>query len=242
MVRMCKRGHEMPQSGMCKRCAALRSREFHAKRVAAETPAEREARLAKRRVVNKRYTANHPGLHQRRVDAMAPTDLEAFRQQRHEAYQRRKSADPDAWRARARQVMRRQREHRRDEINAQKRERYAADPERHRAYVKRYAQANPEATMDKQYQRYYGLTLSEYEAMVAARGGLCDICHRPESMTQRGKVKRLSVDHDHDTGAVRGLLCSACNRALGFFGDDVTRVADAATYLAAHKRVLRVVA
>lgn len=216
--------------------------EHHRRRVASETPEEREARLAKRRVIGKRYSASHPGLHSRRIGSMAPDKLAAYRQQRHDQYRRRKDSDPDAFRAKAREVAKQQLEARRDEINAQKRERYAADPETHRRRSNDYAKANPEAMMDKQYQRYYGLTLAEYEAMVAERDGLCDICHRPETLTQKGRVKRLSVDHDHDTGAVRGLLCSACNRALGFLGDDPERVATAAAYLANRKPVLRLVA
>lgn len=216
--------------------------EYHERRVESETPEGREARLAKRRAINKRFNANHPGLHRRRVESMTPDELAAFKQQRHEQYRRRKDADPHGFREKAREVMRRQLETRRDEINEQKRERYAADPETHRRRSRDHARANPEAMMDKQYQRYYGLTLAEYEAMVAERGGLCDICHRPETLTQRGKVKRLSVDHDHDTGAVRGLLCSACNRALGFLGDDPERVASAAAYIAGRKPVLRLVA
>lgn len=241
-MRVCKRGHEMPPAGLCKPCASIRSMEYHRRRVASETPEQREERLAQRRVIGRRYTANHPGIHTRRVAAMDPERLAEFKAQRAEQYQRRRSADPDAMRAKGREIARRHFEARRDEINARKRERYAADPETHRERSRRFARMNPEATMDKQYQRYYGLTLAEYEAMVAARGGLCDICHRPESMTLRGKRKRLSVDHDHDTGAVRGLLCSACNRALGWLGDDPARVAEAAAYLAARKPILKVVA
>lgn len=241
-MRVCKRGHETPPEGLCKPCASIRSMEYHRRRVASETPEQREERLAQRRVIGKRYTDNHPGLHTRRVESMDPGRLEEFKAQRAEQYQRRRNADPDAMRAKGRETARRQHEARRDEINARRRARYASDPEPHRARARQSSRQNPEGVMDRQYQRYYGLTLSEYEAMVAARGGLCDICHRPETMTQKGNVKRLSVDHDHDTGAVRGLLCSACNRALGFLGDDPERVAEAAAYIARSKPVLRVVA
>jgi hypothetical protein len=54
----------------------------------------------------------------------------------------------------------------------------------------------------------YGLTSGEYDELLAAQGGKCAICRgRPRS-------KRLAVDHNHDTGAVRGLLCSRCNHDL----------------------------
>jgi len=59
-------------------------------------------------------------------------------------------------------------------------------------------------------RRDYGLTVPEYDAMLALQKGLCAICDLP------CKTKsRLCVDHDHQTGAVRGLLCRRCNRTLG---------------------------
>jgi hypothetical protein len=54
----------------------------------------------------------------------------------------------------------------------------------------------------------YGITGDEYEALLRAQGGRCAICRA------RPKSKRLAVDHDHKTGAVRGLLCSRCNHDL----------------------------
>jgi hypothetical protein len=54
----------------------------------------------------------------------------------------------------------------------------------------------------------YGLEAGDYEALLAAQGGRCAICRA------RPKSKRLAVDHDHKTGAVRGLLCSRCNHEL----------------------------
>ncbi len=53
----------------------------------------------------------------------------------------------------------------------------------------------------------YGLTLKEYEQMVKQQENKCLIC---------GKKKQLVVDHNHKTKKIRGLLCSQCNRALGF--------------------------
>ena len=61
----------------------------------------------------------------------------------------------------------------------------------------------------------YDLTIAQYDAMLAEQGGGCAICHHPEMMVQQGKVRRLSIDHDHATGVIRGLLCSRCNRRLG---------------------------
>lgn len=52
------------------------------------------------------------------------------------------------------------------------------------------------------------LSPDEYEALLEAQGGVCAICGNPPAK------RRLSVDHDHATGKVRGLLCFRCNRAL----------------------------
>lgn len=58
------------------------------------------------------------------------------------------------------------------------------------------------------YRTAYGITLDEYERLFIEQNGLCAIC-KAEPIKYK-----LAVDHDHDTGAVRGLLCPPCNRAL----------------------------
>jgi len=60
----------------------------------------------------------------------------------------------------------------------------------------------------------YGMSVEEYDAMAAEQEGLCAICLASEA--QPGTGSRLHVDHNHTTGKVRGLLCSRCNKALGF--------------------------
>jgi hypothetical protein len=68
----------------------------------------------------------------------------------------------------------------------------------------------------------YGITAAEYDAMVEAQGGLCPLCReRPPE----------HVDHDHVTGAIRGVLCSCCNQGLGNFRDSVAFLRAAVDYL-----------
>lgn len=74
----------------------------------------------------------------------------------------------------------------------------------------------------------YGITESEYESMWQSQQGLCAICKRPETESIRG---RLCIDHCHDTGIVRGLLCGFCNTGLGGFRDNVESLRSAITYL-----------
>lgn len=73
----------------------------------------------------------------------------------------------------------------------------------------------------------YGLSTSDYWKIYAYQGSVCAICRRAT-----GKRKRLSVDHDHKTGQVRGLCCSTCNsRVLGHLRDDPNAFQRAIDYL-----------
>jgi hypothetical protein len=77
----------------------------------------------------------------------------------------------------------------------------------------------------------YGMTPAEHDLLLASQGGVCAICGASESTVRNGKVQRLTVDHDHQTGVVRGLLCNRCNRALGLFGDDPIVMRRALSYV-----------
>lgn len=81
----------------------------------------------------------------------------------------------------------------------------------------------------------YGLTPEQYDAMLDAQGGVCAICKRPERAKRQGVVLRMPVDHCHETGRIRALLCHSCNRAIGLFGEDVGLMESAIQYLLRHK-------
>jgi hypothetical protein len=85
----------------------------------------------------------------------------------------------------------------------------------------------------------YSVDQVTYEAMERAQESLCAICRQPETAVYKGVLCRLVVDHDHKTGVVRGLLCRACNVALGNFRDDPIRLQRAIDYLTPHKRYER---
>lgn len=79
---------------------------------------------------------------------------------------------------------------------------------------------------------HFDLSPEEYTAKLAEQGGACAICGRQEvGRTRDGRVKALAVDHDHTTGAVRGLLCANCNKGIGNLGDSADRLIAAARYL-----------
>lgn len=75
--------------------------------------------------------------------------------------------------------------------------------------------------------RTYGITAEEYAAIYEYQGGTCAICGRA-----KGTTRRLAVDHDHDSGYVRGLLCKPCNRyVLGHLRDDTEALQRGIDYL-----------
>lgn len=79
----------------------------------------------------------------------------------------------------------------------------------------------------------YGMTVEQYEDMLANQGGVCAICGQDEPLAhgRTGRKFRLSVDHCHATGNVRGLLCQKCNRAVGLLGDSIDLLEKAVAYL-----------
>lgn len=77
----------------------------------------------------------------------------------------------------------------------------------------------------------YGITQSDYEKMYKEQNGLCNICGKPETSMRQGKLVLLSVDHDHCTGQVRGLLCRMCNTLLGCADDDIDILLSCIEYL-----------
>lgn len=79
----------------------------------------------------------------------------------------------------------------------------------------------------------YDMTPAEYNALHKAQDGKCGVCIQKETVVnvQSGKVQKLSVDHNHATGKIRGLLCTACNKALGLLKDDPALLLAGATYL-----------
>ncbi len=92
-------------------------------------------------------------------------------------------------------------------------------------------------------KKIYGLPLSEYETMFARQKGLCAICGEPETLrnNRSGKLRDLAVDHDHETGKVRALLCYNCNLMIGFAKESTDRLEKGASYLTKYndKNVVR---
>lgn len=101
------------------------------------------------------------------------------------------------------------------------------------AYGKQYEIDHPERARRRRLARY-GITPEQYDRLYDMQSGKCRICDQPRLRIgegTQGGATVLCVDHHHGTGAVRGLLCSMCNRALGMLADDPARLRAAITYL-----------
>jgi len=102
-----------------------------------------------------------------------------------------------------------------------------------REWSKKSRAANPEYYSDKQLRKKYGVSYQWHQETFAKQNGVCAICKRPETTVIRGKVIAMPVDHDHNTGKARGLLCTQCNRGLGLFRDSEDILQAAIQYLKA---------
>lgn len=98
----------------------------------------------------------------------------------------------------------------------------------HTTAVKRWRKRNParakEIWLSWRLRRCYGITLDEYKTMVAEQDGKCAICEEP--------LDTPSIDHDHKTHKIRGLLCRLCNVAIAHFRDNAKAMLRGASYIA----------
>jgi len=129
---------------------------------------------------------------------------------------------------------------------AEKARRHVDNPQPARERTQRWREENPERYAENQrrfrasgakaisnrrshLKRKYGITLEEYDAKLAEQGGVCAICRREP----RPDIS-LHVDHDHASGAIRGLLCFRCNVAIGLIAEDHDNLVSIQRYLHVH--------
>ena len=89
------------------------------------------------------------------------------------------------------------------------------------------------------YQSTYSIPISKYKEILKRQNGVCAICGIKETRTHKGKIVRLSIDHNHQTGEIRGLLCHNCNVGIGHFDDNVKFLLKAINYLKGKTNGLR---
>lgn len=127
----------------------------------------------------------------------------------------------------------------RDAIPEQREKARALDkaPERYERR-KEVRRRNPEVTQAynrRHNLRKYGLTIEDYDRILAEQGGVCAICGSSPNPNGVRAASRLHPDHDHKTGRNRALLCLNCNVAIGHFRDDPDLMQAAADYIKRHR-------
>lgn len=98
---------------------------------------------------------------------------------------------------------------------------------------------NKQLNRGYQLKKRYNIEEQLYFELVEKQNNLCAICKQPETYQVKGKnIQPLSIDHDHSTGKIRGLLCRKCNMALGLFNDNILQLNKAIAYLKKSQKML----
>lgn len=98
------------------------------------------------------------------------------------------------------------------------------------AYMKKWRKANKHRYKGYDLKRTYGITIRQYDQMLASQGDSCAICKRHKSLFKR----HMNVDHNHETGKIRALLCSNCNTLIGLAQENPETCIAASEYLKSH--------
>lgn len=114
-------------------------------------------------------------------------------------------------------------------------ERRLERPHVNRNWQRSYRKQEPRRVLATKLRREYGISLEQYDDLLAAQGGRCGACSRTEP---GGVSNQWHVDHEHTTRAVRGLLCHFCNTGIGLLGDDLEGLLRAVDYLKKEKVLL----
>lgn len=106
---------------------------------------------------------------------------------------------------------------------------------------KLWRQKNREKAHSQSRKEKYGITEKQFQRMLKVQKGLCAICRCKETVVDKktGKIKTLSIDHNHKTNEIRSLLCHRCNLGIGVFKESWKLLQAASAYLIANKRLVR---
>lgn len=99
------------------------------------------------------------------------------------------------------------------------------------AVMREYRKQNPDKFHKYELKKSHNLTVEEYDQLLKKQNHVCAICFKPEHVIHLGKPRRMAVDHCHETGKIRGLLCTNCNKLLGHAKDNKQILGQAIAYL-----------
>lgn len=129
-------------------------------------------------------------------------------------------------------VERQQTQEFKDGKNSRQKIKYRNDEEYRKNVIKRskqYRIDHPMAKRNQDLMEKYNMTIEDYNSLLESQNGKCAICGKDNC--GRSDHKYLYVDHNHQTGKVRGLLCASCNAGLGQFKDNISYLKNAVKYL-----------
>lgn len=101
-------------------------------------------------------------------------------------------------------------------------------------YMREHRKLQPDLYRNMELKKRFGITIDDYNKMLENQKGLCEICNKkPDGDTNKTRI--LAVDHCHESGKIRALLCNLCNSALGGFKDNIQNLKNAIVYLEKHQ-------
>lgn len=103
---------------------------------------------------------------------------------------------------------------------------YEQNPSKNREWCKQYYSKNKHKWRERSYKNKYGLTIEEVNEMLLSQNNQCPICQSAFK-----KTKYMNIDHNHQTGKMRQILCSKCNTAIGLLDENIERFRRAIDYL-----------
>jgi len=113
-------------------------------------------------------------------------------------------------------------------INETAQQRFRKTP-KYRDWHAKYYKENKDKYKNSHYKRRYGITFTEVTQLWKDTAGLCNCCGT--FLKAPGESRCTHVDHCHETGKIRGILCNSCNTALGRLGDNLNGVMGLVRYL-----------
>jgi len=123
----------------------------------------------------------------------------------------------------------------RDRVKEWVREDKAKTPEKYRKWQSDHYKRNPSGYLDRTIAGRLKVNIDSYKQMFVDQNNKCAICNQEEIRQFKGKQMRLCLDHDHETGQIRQLLCHDCNTGIGKFKDTPELLLMAVDYLIKHK-------
>ncbi len=109
------------------------------------------------------------------------------------------------------------------------------NPDKYRKWARDHYNKDPSLAGDKGVAWRFNIARDDYYSMIENQNNKCEICKQSETRLFKGKLMRLCLDHNHQTGKVRALLCHACNTGIGKFKENIELLQAAIDYLNHHK-------